>query len=481
MAEFTPNFNLEKPDEDEFYNIAYFNENMDIIDKKLKEAGQSEQLQSDVTEIKNDIGSAEDLSTSPTIFGKLAEIKETLTTKFADIISKIAGIDSKIGTSSDSGTNTVLGKLENINTYLKNNVNSSFIGDNNNTYINNFCNKPNTLLSTCELAININPTFACCMDSEYLYIISSNNPLGAICRIKHDTLAIDYKQINTNIILSGEYNSFLVDLNYLYLVDNQGILYKIDKNTFEIDGSVSLKNIQYLGYPKGYMGQTSSYLVLRGAGNSSYQAFRVNKNTLTVESLSSIIGEGTQLGIMQVGFDNTYMYCAMPEGSTCTIYKVNISTKQKSSLYTFMFNNYLYIASVDSSNVYVQIGNIMYIISKTGELKDTFYSGEIVSNTINTFTGGNKTVYINASYYWAILKVIDMSLKTSKVAYISHASSSSSAYNFIKYACIDENIIGTCDYIYAIDGNITSNKVLQFRYKPTDKYFNLNGYKLKEV
>lgn len=103
MAEFTPNFNLEKPDEDEFYNIAYFNENMDIIDKKLKEAGQSEQLESDVTEIKNDIGSAEDLSTSPTIFGKLAEIKETLTTKFADIISKIAGIDSKIGTTTDTG------------------------------------------------------------------------------------------------------------------------------------------------------------------------------------------------------------------------------------------------------------------------------------------------------------------------------------------------------------------------------------------
>ena len=111
MAEFTPNFNLKKPNEDEFYNIAYFNENMDIIDKKLKEAGQSEQLQSDVTEIKNDIGSAEDLSTSPTIFGKLAELKEILTTKFADIISKITSIDSKIGTATDTGGTASAGSI----------------------------------------------------------------------------------------------------------------------------------------------------------------------------------------------------------------------------------------------------------------------------------------------------------------------------------------------------------------------------------
>lgn len=111
MAEFTPNFNLKKPNEYEFYNIAYFNENMDIIDEALKNAGQSEQLESDVTEIKNDIGSPSDISTSLTIFGKLAEIKETLTTKFADIISKITGIDSKIGTTTDTGGTSLAGGI----------------------------------------------------------------------------------------------------------------------------------------------------------------------------------------------------------------------------------------------------------------------------------------------------------------------------------------------------------------------------------
>lgn len=115
MAEFTPNFNLKKPNEDEFYNIEDFNGNMDIIDQKLKEAGQSEQLQTDVTEIKTDIGSSEDVSTSPTIFGKLADIKEMLTNKFSEVVSKITGIDSKIGTSLDSGTDTVFGLLSGLN------------------------------------------------------------------------------------------------------------------------------------------------------------------------------------------------------------------------------------------------------------------------------------------------------------------------------------------------------------------------------
>ncbi len=118
MAEFTSNFNLKKPDETDFFNIEDFNSNMDILDEKLKEASQNEQLQGDVSdikgtteEIKNAIGSSADISSSPTIFGKIADIKETLTSKFSDVVSRITGIDGKIGTSGDSGTNTIFGKL----------------------------------------------------------------------------------------------------------------------------------------------------------------------------------------------------------------------------------------------------------------------------------------------------------------------------------------------------------------------------------
>lgn len=36
MAEFTPNYNLKKPAEEDFYNVKDFNDNADIIDQALK-------------------------------------------------------------------------------------------------------------------------------------------------------------------------------------------------------------------------------------------------------------------------------------------------------------------------------------------------------------------------------------------------------------------------------------------------------------
>ena len=39
MATFTQNYNLKKPDQQDFYNVEDFNNNADIIDEKLKEIG----------------------------------------------------------------------------------------------------------------------------------------------------------------------------------------------------------------------------------------------------------------------------------------------------------------------------------------------------------------------------------------------------------------------------------------------------------
>ena len=36
MAEFTPNYELKKPDADDFYDVKDFNDNADIIDQALK-------------------------------------------------------------------------------------------------------------------------------------------------------------------------------------------------------------------------------------------------------------------------------------------------------------------------------------------------------------------------------------------------------------------------------------------------------------
>ncbi len=65
----------------------------------------------DVSENKEVMGSPEDISSSPTIFGKIADIKETLTSKFSDVDSRITGIDGKIGTTTDTGGTASAGSI----------------------------------------------------------------------------------------------------------------------------------------------------------------------------------------------------------------------------------------------------------------------------------------------------------------------------------------------------------------------------------
>lgn len=68
-----------------------------------------------VNEINAKIGESEDSSTKPTIFGKLAELKQIILEKASDIISAVTGFVDKIGNPEDSSsTDTVFGRLANV-------------------------------------------------------------------------------------------------------------------------------------------------------------------------------------------------------------------------------------------------------------------------------------------------------------------------------------------------------------------------------
>lgn len=64
MSSYTENYSLIKPDEDDIYDIANFNENMDLIDEAMTR--QSDEM----LEISEKIGSPDD-NGSQTVFGKL--------------------------------------------------------------------------------------------------------------------------------------------------------------------------------------------------------------------------------------------------------------------------------------------------------------------------------------------------------------------------------------------------------------------------
>lgn len=71
--------------------------------------------QATVNEIKNKIGKESDADTQPTLFGRLAQLKNVLLEKLAEVLTKITGIDGKIGTSEDTaGTTTLFGQVKDI-------------------------------------------------------------------------------------------------------------------------------------------------------------------------------------------------------------------------------------------------------------------------------------------------------------------------------------------------------------------------------
>ncbi|WP_313524792.1 hypothetical protein [Anaerotignum sp.] len=79
MAEFTTNYNLEKPAQNEFYNVDVQNQNMDKIDQILAEGGNNPQLELDVAEIKQRLGQTGDTGGNETAGTSMAKLNAVLT------------------------------------------------------------------------------------------------------------------------------------------------------------------------------------------------------------------------------------------------------------------------------------------------------------------------------------------------------------------------------------------------------------------
>ncbi|WMI80893.1 hypothetical protein [Anaerotignum sp. MB30-C6] len=103
MAQYTTNYNLVKPADNETADIAVINANMDKIDTAIAEAGNNPQLEADVAEIKQDVGTTVDTGGSEaggTIFGKLNRI-----------IQDILGMITNLGKPTDTGATVTTGSM----------------------------------------------------------------------------------------------------------------------------------------------------------------------------------------------------------------------------------------------------------------------------------------------------------------------------------------------------------------------------------
>jgi hypothetical protein len=103
MAEFTENFNLEKPAQEDFYNVDVQNRNMDIIDNALMEVANNEtttRIDTNVTDIKDQIGSSSDTEgteSGGSIFAKLNHIIGKFKNQWTDTrAEKLDNLDATI-------------------------------------------------------------------------------------------------------------------------------------------------------------------------------------------------------------------------------------------------------------------------------------------------------------------------------------------------------------------------------------------------
>ena len=108
---FTENFNLNLPDLDDMADVEKLNENFQKIDETMKLLETDPELAVNVVDIKNKIGTESDADTQPTLFGRLAQLKNVLLEKLAELLTKVTGIDGKIGSTDDTGGSNSSGSV----------------------------------------------------------------------------------------------------------------------------------------------------------------------------------------------------------------------------------------------------------------------------------------------------------------------------------------------------------------------------------
>lgn len=84
MAEFTPNYNMKKPSDDDFYNVRDFNNNADIVDDELKK--QSNRINATEYPIFTEANVDENIQSKESLPTLLGKIKRTIT-KISEHIS----------------------------------------------------------------------------------------------------------------------------------------------------------------------------------------------------------------------------------------------------------------------------------------------------------------------------------------------------------------------------------------------------------
>lgn len=345
MADYTKNYHLKKPLPEEFYDVEDQNSNMDLIDAQMKRNAEDIQQnieyihteldgaakETTVNEINAKIGESEDSSTKPTIFGKLAELKQIILEKASEIISAVTGFVDKIGNPDDiPPDNTVFGKLQNIG-YIK--------GSDGSLYETIFQDGTKTLpYERSSEYFDYQPQ-SVDSDGTYIYVLTGNlSTANYLLKIRMSDFQLMYSK-SLGVTGSGE---IIVDDNYVFFI-NGSVLYKHSKSDGALIGSVSgvtASDKQAISQDSGYIYTISkSYFYKVAKSNLTY-----TKSVFTSSYIYSINAESNYLFVVT-------------DSVIAKVSKDNLTGLGQSATHipafapavTWVYNNYLYTMACNSS------------------------------------------------------------------------------------------------------------------------------------
>lgn len=285
--------------------------------------------QATVEEINNKIGTESDADTQPTLFGRLAQLKNVLVEKLAEVLTKVTGIDTNIKTvlnsvgyvkSTDDRKYAAImeGVAVELPTVKKGSkaFNGTYLGfalDTQNDsyfYVSTLYAIYKISKETLEMVKEVNysgaEVFGC--DDSYLYAAKDKTI------IKFDKNTLSQVAISgSSIEHAGRYDGSILDGDYIYTTRASGIYYsRVDKRTLKIVNT----NSGLGDSGNRIMAKLGLYIVVCPAG--MYRLLKSDLNSMELVSSSATSPKALLC-------DSQYAYVL---GGT-KYQKFNVSTKEK--------------------------------------------------------------------------------------------------------------------------------------------------------
>lgn len=373
---------------------------LDTINENAKTAStKATELVEDVAELKaavaqettvegisNKIGEEGDVDTQPTLFGRLAQVKNVLLEKLAEVLGKVMGIDTKVDTLSKTTgrvktfdgrtlaaiTDSPAAEMQNIET-ASYNVSRMFLGglyivckNSANGYILDSTDM-SLVLDTSSLQTNDSLFGA---DSEHFYTIYK---FGTSCIIKKYRIS-DWGLAASSSAIGFSSSSYevygLVDNQYIFVFIGYKWIIKLNKDTL---GHVNQCDINADSRHGACMDDSHIYFL----AHTEHKILKIDKSTMSL--IKSVNEPEGMLNVLHIAVDDTSFYIPSNNGK---IYQFNKESMELEKTANFpQVKSLLY--QIDT-----QDSEFLYYIKNDGKVIKVSKSDlSVVSQSQDTFLG----------------------------------------------------------------------------------------------